>query len=203
MSTKTLRVGAWALAALLAGSLAAAADTYAVDPVHSDVQFKVRHFLTPVPGRFRQFDGTIQYDPAKPEASKVELTVQADSIDTANDKRDAHLKSPDFFEVAKFPTLRFVSKAVKKTGPQELEVTGDLTIHGVTREVTLPVQVLGTMKMPDGSEKAGFAAAFSIDRKDYGIVWNRVMDTGGAVLGDDVAIDITVEANQPSETSSK
>lgn len=189
-----------ALLLLLVGLPAlAAAETFQVDPAHSGVDFSIRHFLTPVEGRFGDFQGTIDYDAKKPEASKVEFTVQAASIDTHNDKRDQHLRSSDFFDVEKFPTLHFASSEVHVAGNNRLLIKGDLTIHGVTKKVTLPVQVLGTMKMPDGSDKAGFQTNFTIDRKDYGIVWNRMLDSGGTILGDDVTIDISVEANKAAE----
>lgn len=184
-----------ALAAVLLLPLAAQAQpvTWNVDPVHSDVGFKVRHLLTPVRGQFGEFDGVIVYDPETPANSSVEMTVQATSIDTDNPKRDEHLRSPDFFDVASHPTLHFRSKKVAKMG-DNLAVTGDLTIRGVTREVTIPVQVLGVM-----GDKAGFATEFTIDRQDYGVNWNRALDQGGAVLGDEVTIDLTFEADRQKE----
>ena len=172
----------------------AGAAVYKVDPDHSSVGFTIRHFVSNVSGRFTGFEGTIQYDKQSPAASTVSFTVQAASIDTANKDRDNHLKSPDFFDAEKFPTLTFTSTAVKAKDANNLDVTGDLTIHGVTKRVTIPVTVLGSMKTPNG-EKGGFETAFTINRKDYGIVWNRVLDTGGSILGDDVKIAIDVEGN--------
>jgi polyisoprenoid-binding protein YceI len=153
-----------------------------------------------VSGRFKDFDGVIKYDKANPAASSVSFTVQAKSIDTDNDDRDNHLRSPDFFEAEKFPTLTFTSTSVKAAGADTLEVTGDLTIKGVTKKVTIPVDVLGSVKTPRG-EKAGFETSFKLDRKEYGITWNRALDTGGAVLGDDVKVNISIEADRQADAA--
>lgn len=179
--------------ALLALALAApaAAEVWTIDKPHSNVGFSVRHFVSNVPGNFRDFHGQIVYDAENPAASSVEVTVQAASIDTANDQRDNHLRSPDFFEVEKHPTWSFKSKKVAPLGENTLAVTGDLTIKGVTKEVTVPVQVLGVM-----GDKAGFETEFTVDRKDYGIVWNRVLDAGGSILGEEVKIVLSIEANR-------
>lgn len=184
-----LTLAALALALLLA--VPAQAETWKIDRVHSQVGFSVRHFLTPVPGRFGTFDGQIAYDPANPGASTVEVTVDAGSIDTDNQRRDDHLRSPDFFDVASHPTLSFRSKKVAPLGDNNLAVTGDLTIRGVTKEVTVPVEVLGVL-----GDKAGFQTEFTVDRKDYGVVWNRALDQGGTVLGDEVKIVLTLEADR-------
>lgn len=178
-------------ALLLALPVIAQPTTWEIDRSHSSIDFAVRHFFTPVPGNFRDFDGVIVYDAEKPEASTVEFTVQATSIDTGNDRRDEHLRSPDFFNVAEHPTLSFKSSSVKPGADGKLMVTGDLTMHGVTKTVTIPVEVLGMM-----GDKAGFATEFTIDRKDYGITWNRALDSGGAILGEDVEIEINVEATK-------
>jgi len=198
-------IQAFSLTLLLSGLAAvAAADpaVYKVDPDHSGVGFTIRHFVSNVPGRFKDFDGLVKYDKQNPTASSVSFTVQAPSIDTDNDDRDKHLRSPDFFDVEKFPTLTFTSTAVKAVDADTLEVTGDLTIKGVTKKVTVPVELLGTVKGPRG-EKAGFETAFKIDRKEYGITWNRVLDTGGAVLGDDVKISISIEADRQPDQPAK
>lgn len=186
---------AFALAALLALPVVAQAapSTWTVDTVHSDVGFKVRHLLTNVRGQFNDYDGTIVFDPEIPEASSVEVTVQTASIDTDNDKRDGHLRSEDFFAADEYPTLSFKSKSVAGTG-DELQVTGDLTIRGVTKEVTIPVEVLGTM-----GDKAGFSTEFTIDRQEYGVNWNRALDQGGAILGDEVTIQLDFEVDRVKE----
>lgn len=188
---------------LLAPALALA-DTavYKVDPDHSSVNFVIRHFVSNVPGRFTDFDGTVKYDQQNPAASSVEFTVQAASIDTDNDDRNNHLRSPDFFDVQKFPTLSFSSTSVKPKDADTLDVTGDLTIHGVTKQVTIPVDILGTLKTPRG-EKAGFETSFTVNRKDYGVLWNRVLDAGGTVLGEDVKINIAVEADRQTAQAGK
>jgi polyisoprenoid-binding protein YceI len=183
-------VAVFALALALAVP-AQAADTWNVDPVHSHVGFSVRHLLTPVPGSFGDFTGTIVYDQASPAASSVELTVQTASIDTKNDRRDNHLRSADFFDAEKHPTLTFKSKKVAPLGGKNLAVTGDLTIRGITKEVTVPVEVLGVM-----GDKAGFQTELTIDRKDYEVLWNRALDQGGTVLGDEVKIVLTIEADR-------
>ncbi|MES1240046.1 MAG: YceI family protein [Acidobacteriota bacterium] len=192
-------IQALSLALLLPGLFATAASAdpvvYKVDPDHSGVGFTIRHFVSNVSGRFKDFDGTIKYDKANPAASSVSFTVQAKSIDTDNDDRDNHLRSPDFFDVEKFPTWSFTSTSVKAVDADTLEVTGDMTIKGVTKKTTIQVDVLGSVKTPRG-EKAGFETAFKLDRKEFGITWNRALDTGGAILGDDVKVSISVESDR-------
>jgi polyisoprenoid-binding protein YceI len=195
-------IQAFSLTLLLPAFAAADPAVYKVDPDHSGVSFTIRHFVSNVPGRFKDFAGVVKYDKQNPAASSVSFTVQAASIDTDNEDRDKHLRSPDFFETDKFPTLTFSSTSVKPVDADTLEVTGDLTIKGVTKKVTVPVDVLGTVKGPRG-EKAGFETSFKIDRKEYGINWNRVLDTGGAVLGDDVKISISVEADRQPDQPAK
>ncbi|HJX27833.1 MAG TPA: YceI family protein [Thermoanaerobaculia bacterium] len=191
-----------ALILALAPVLAAAEPvTYKVDADHSGVSFSIRHFVSNTPGRFKDFDGTIKYDKAAPATSSVEFTIQAASIDTANADRDEHLRGADFFDVQKFPTLTFVSTGVTPKDADTLEVTGDLTMHGVTKKITIPVEVLGAVKTPNG-EKAGFETTFTVNRKDYGIVWNRMLDAT-SVLGEDVKITVNIEANGPKPAPAK
>ena len=188
---------------LLLPTLASAEPaTYKIDPNHSSVGFSIRHFVSNVPGRFRDFSGVIKYDKQNPAASSVEFTVQAASITTDNNDRDEHLRSADFFDVQKFPTLTFTSTKVTPKDANTLDVTGNLTLHGVTREIAIPVQVLGTMKAPRG-EKAGFEASFTLNRKEYGIVWNRVFDFGSTLLGDEVRISIEIEADRQEAAPAK
>jgi polyisoprenoid-binding protein YceI len=186
---------------LIPSPLFAVGPDWEIDGGHSEVSFSIRHFLTPVPGRFNRFDGNITFDPEHLDQAKVEITVQAASIDTNNAERDRHLRSPDFFDVAKYPTLHFESRKFTANG-DALEVTGDLTLHGVTQEITVPVEFLGTLTAAQGS-KAGFATEFTINRKDFGIRWNRTLDQGGAVLGEDVKIRINIEANQRRDVAEK
>jgi polyisoprenoid-binding protein YceI len=181
----------------------AAADpaVYKVDADHSGVNFKIRHFVSSVSGRFRDFDGVIKYDKQNPAASSVEFTIRAASIDTASNDRDEDLRSKNFFEVAKYPTLTFTSTRVVPKDANTLEVTGNLTMHGVTREITFPVELLGTVSAP-GGEKAGFEAGFTVNRKEFGINWNNILDSG-PVLGDEVKVSIEIEANRAGERLGK
>lgn len=190
-----------ALALLLPTMAAADPAVYRVDADHSGVNFKIRHFVSSVSGRFRDFDGVIRYDKEKPAASSVEFTVKAASIDTASNDRDEDLRSKNFFEVARYPTLTFTSTRVVPKDADTLEVTGNLTLHGVTREITFPVQLLGTVSAP-GGEKAGFEANFTVNRKEFGITWNNILDSG-PVLGDQVQVSIEIEANRLGERVGK
>ena len=142
------------------------ADTYVIDKNHSDASFQVRHMMSRVRGQFNDYAGSITVDPAKPEGASVEFTLKAASIDTANDSRDKDLRSANFFDVEKFPEITFKSTKVKAAGKDKYDVTGTLTIHGVAKEVTLPVQFLGFGKDPWGNEKAGFAIDTTLNRKD-------------------------------------
>lgn len=168
--------------------------TYGIDKAHSEVTFQVRHLLTKVRGRFSDFEGTIQYDEEQPEDSSVNVTIRAASIDTNERDRDAHLRSADFFDVEKDPALTFRSAVIRRKGPLEFEVRGDLTIHGVTRPVTLDVNFLGKAKDPWGNERIAFEADVTINRKDYGLNWNAALETGGFLVGDEVKISLSVQA---------
>jgi polyisoprenoid-binding protein YceI len=181
-------------ALLLPGAGAAETIVYQVDRAHSSAGFRVRHFVTKVPGQFRELTGTIEYDRQNPAASRVELTVSAASIDTGNEERDTHLRSPDFFDASSFPYLTFASTVVRAMDADTLEVTGELTIRGVPRRITIPVELLGTFPTPSG-EKAGSETRFTVNRLDYGITWNRMLDAG-TILGDEVEIHIAVEADR-------
>src|SRR5947209_727684 len=192
---------ALALALLLPALATAEPAIYKVDADHSGVSFSIRHFVSNVSGRFRDFDGVIKYDKANPAASSVEFTVKAASIDTTNNDRDEHLRSQDFFDVQKFPTLTFTSTQAVPKDATTLDVTGNLTLHGVTKPVTFPISLLGTVKTPRG-EKAGFETTFKIDRKEFGILWNNVLDSG-PVLGDDVKVTIEVEADRQADVPGK
>ena len=172
-----------------------AQETWTVDKSHSTANFKVRHFTANVIGAFNDFDGTITLDRENPAKSSVEFTIQTTSVDTNNENRDKHLRSADFFEVEKFPTITFKSTSVAAKGKDAFDVTGDLTMHGVTKRVTLPVAFLGFAKT-QRSEKAGFEVETTLNRKDYGIVWNRALDEGGFMLSDDVKVTINLEMNR-------
>jgi polyisoprenoid-binding protein YceI len=174
------------------------ADTFTIDPAHSEVTFQIRHLVSQVRGRFNDFSGTIEMDPKNLANSSVAFQIKATSIDTNQPDRDKHLRSADFFDVEKFPEITFKSKSVKPAGKDTYNVTGTLTMHGVSKEVTLPVTYLGQANMR--GVRAGFATATTLDRKDYGIVWNRALDNGGGILGDDVKVEINLETVKKEET---
>jgi len=195
---RTRRAGPVLLAALLSLltlGQAMAATTYEIDKTHSSPTFRIRHFFSKVSGRFADFSGTIQYDESTPVNSTVSLTIQTASIDTNEPKRDAHLRSPDFFDAAKNPTITFQSTKIEKTDQKDVyNVTGDLTMRGVTRPVVLRVEMTGAGPDAFGGYRMGFDATTTINRKDFGVSWNKVLDNGSAMLGDDVQIDFAVEA---------
>lgn len=187
------------LAVALLAPTSASAASYKVDADHTTVAFQVRHLFTNVQGRFDRFEGTIEFDPAKPEATKVEGTIDAASINTNVEQRDKHLRSDDFFDVEKFPKISFVSTgtaaidASKKSG----KLQGKLTIRGVEKPVTLDVTYLGAGKDPWGNQRAGFSAHTTIDRKDFGLAWNETLESGGLLVGDEVKISIDAEGILP------
>ncbi|MCU0304321.1 MAG: YceI family protein [Thermoanaerobaculales bacterium] len=181
---------------LIATAGLAGAATYTVDKTHSGVDFKVRHLVSKTPGKFTDFEGTIVADLANLDASSVTFTIKAASIDTGNADRDKHLRSADFFDVETYPEITFTSSKITKAGDNSYAVTGTLTMHGVSKTVTLPVTYLGEVKDPWGNTKAGFEIETTLDRKDYGIVWNKALDAGGVLLGDEVEITINLETQK-------
>jgi polyisoprenoid-binding protein YceI len=194
-----LLVPALAVALLVPASGRAA--TWELDPAHSTIGFAIRHMMiSSVRGQFRTFTGKATGDPKTPDKAEIEATIDVASIDTANAKRDDHLKTPDFFDVAKFPTMTFKSKKITAAGPGKAKVTGDLTLHGVTKEIVLevegPTQVI---KDPMGNTRAGAHATTKINRKDFGIVYDKTLDGGGLMVGNEVEITIDVEAVQKGE----
>lgn len=172
---------------------ATAADTYTVDGAHSNVKFKIRHLVSKTSGEFGTFDGRIVADWENLDNAKVEFTIDAASIDTGNADRDKHLRSADFFDVEKYPKISFTSSKITRIEGRTYNVLGTLTMHGVAREVNLPVTFLGEMQDPWGNTKAGFEFEAMINRKDFGITWNKAMDTGGVILGDEVEIEVNLE----------
>ena len=168
--------------------------TWEIDASHSGVHFSVRHLVVAkVRGRFTTFTGTLAFDEAAPERSSVEVRIDVGSINTGVDQRDAHLRSPDFFDAEKFPVISFVSRRVTRAA-DGFRVTGDLTIRGITREVVLPVEYAGHTKDPWGGERAGFTARLAIERKDFGLTWNQLLEAGGVAVGDKVEIELEIEA---------
>lgn len=178
------------LALGLVGTSRAAVETYKIDPVHSSVGFSIRHFFSPVPGAFTKFAGTITVDRDHPENNVVDATIEVPSIDTRNGMRDNDLRSPRFFDAQKFPTMAFKSTSWKKTGEDTFDVTGDLTIKGVTKSVVLKVKSLGFGPGMQGKQISGWEAAATVNRNDFGITIYPKM------LGDDVPITINVEADE-------
>jgi polyisoprenoid-binding protein YceI len=168
--------------------------TFAIDRAHSEVAFQVRHLLSRVRGRFSEFDGTIVFDEAAPEQSSVTFTIQTGSIDTNEPARDAHLRSEDFFAAERMPTITFVSTSVAKRGDRAYDVTGVLSIRGVTKTIVLPVEYLGTATDPWGKEKLAFEAEITLNRKDFGLNWNAALETGGFLVGDEVKVMLAVQA---------
>ncbi|HEX7295540.1 MAG TPA: YceI family protein [Pyrinomonadaceae bacterium] len=170
--------------------------TWNIDPVHTHVEFKVRHMMiTNVKGQFKSVTGVVTLDENDITRSHVEASIDAASIDTGEPDRDKHLKSADFLDVEKFPTLTFASTRVTRVGSGELEVEGDLTIHGVTRKVTFSVEgPTPPGKDPWGNMRIGFSATTKINRKDFGLTWNAALETGGILVGDEVTITLDVEA---------
>ena len=182
------------LALLMLPALAFGA-TWNIDPDHSSIGFKVRHLMVSnVKGTFGKVQGVVNVDDQDVTRSSVSVTIDTTSIDTGVAKRDTHLRSPEFLDVAKFPTMTFVSTRVAKNGMNRLKVTGNLTLHGVTRPVVLDVEGPSQeSEDPRGNIRRGASASTKIDRKDFGLTWNKALETGGVVVGDEFAIDIEVE----------
>ena len=173
----------------------ASASTWSIDPDHSNVGFKVRHLMVSnVKGSFEKLSGTVEIDDKDITKSKVEVSIDTNSINTNVQKRDEHLRSADFFDVTKFPAMTFVSKKVAKAGKDNLKVTGDLTLRGVTKQVVLDVEgPTKESKDPWGSIRRGATATTKINRKDFGLVWNAALETGGVVVGDEITITLEIE----------
>jgi polyisoprenoid-binding protein YceI len=179
----------------LAPAARAEKETFTFDKVHSEFGFKIRHFVSKVGGHFTKFDGRIEIDRANPAASAVNLKIEAASIETGNPDREKHLNSPDFFDTAKFPEITFNSTKIVAKSKDVYEVTGDLTVKGVTKPVVLTVAANGFAGDGHGGQKAGFDVTGKLNRKDFGVSWNGMAD-GLAVLSEEVDLAISVEANK-------
>ena len=193
-----------AVAASAAAPLGAA--TYQIDPVHSSVAFKVRHLVGKVPGRFAKFSGTFDYAKGKPGAWNASAEIETTSIDTGVEKRDNHLRSPDFFDVEKCPKIVFRSTKVTDADGDRAKLHGDLTIHCVTKPVVLDLELGGETNDPKMGHRAGATATTRINRKDFGLKWNMPMEAGGWMVGDDVDVTIEiegVEAQAPAPAPAK
>ncbi len=178
-----------------------AADTYNIDPMHSSVGFAITHMvINTVHGHFNQFSGTLAVDGKN--VTEAKGTIETKSIDTGQPKRDAHLKSADFFDAEKHPTITFQSKRAEKKG-DETVLVGDFTMHGVTKELSLPVKLSGPIKDPMGMTRVGLQAKTKVNRKDYGISYNKALEAGGVMLGEEVEIEINAEAVKKTEAAKK
>ena len=194
MSRRPLIIGALlCLSMLQAGAPALAADTYRIDPVHSNVEFRIRHLVSYVSGRFTSFKGTVVFDEKLIEGSSVDVMIEATSVTTDNEKRDADLRSDNFFDVETYPLITFKSSQVRRVDATHFTVVGDLTMRGVKKSVALDAEYLGLSAGMGQAARIGFSATTKIDRKDYGFTWNRNLDTGGVLLGDDVTIQLFLE----------
>ena len=173
----------------------ATASTWNIDPDHSNIGFKVKHLMVSnVKGNFDKLTGTVDINDKDITKSRVEVNIDTNSINTNVQKRDEHLRSADFFDVAKYPNMTFVSKKVTRAGKDKLQVTGHLTIHGITKEVVLDVDPISKeSKDPWGSIRRGTSASTKINRKDFGLVWNKALETGGVVVGDEITISLEIE----------
>jgi polyisoprenoid-binding protein YceI len=170
-----------------------------LDPAHTAVEFAVRHLMiATVRGRFTQFRGEARLDPADPTGAELRVTIDAASITTGNADRDAHLRSPDFFDVERFPTLTFQSRRVERVRDGRFRLVGDLTIRDVTREVALEVRPEGQGRDPWGTERLGYRAETQINRPDFGLTWNQALEAGGVLVSDEVRITLDVELTAES-----
>jgi polyisoprenoid-binding protein YceI len=166
-----------------------------IDVGHSAIHFWVRHMvISKVHGRFAKWSGAIQLDEQDPTRSSVDVSIETASIDTQVADRDAHLRSPDFLDAARYPQMTFRSKRIERSGGSTYRVIGDLVLHGVTREVALEAEFAGTGKDPWGNQRAGFSAKAALDRREFGLVWNAALETGGVLVGEKVEITIELEA---------
>ena len=173
---------------------ATAVRTLEIDRSHSEVAFQVRHLLSRVRGRFADFTGTIEWDPSAPENSRVHVTIQAGSIDTAEPDRDKHLRSADFFDTEAYPTLTFASTSVTPRSGGLYDVAGNLTIHGITREVVLPATYLGTATGPVGQHQIRLRGGADAEPQGFRLNWNAALETGGFLVGDEVKVTLSIQA---------
>jgi polyisoprenoid-binding protein YceI len=173
---------------------AAGVQTWTIDRAHTHVEFAVKHLMiATVKGRFADVAGSVAFDPDQPERGQANVTITVDSIDTREPKRDAHLRSPDFFDAATFPTMQFTSRRIQGDARGRFTLVGDLTIRGTTREIALDVVNEGRVSDPWGAERLGFSATGRLNRSDYGLTWNVALEAGGVLVGDEVRIVIEME----------
>jgi len=197
-------MGTLAVAAALAAAAPAAAQTttWDIDAAHSSATFSVRHLMvTTVRGEFGKMSGSVTFDGKNFAGVTAKATIDATTINTREPKRDEHLKSPDFFDVATHPTITFTSKRAEAVGPNKFRLVGDLTMRGVTKEVALDVEATAPVKGPRGEDRVGATATTKLNRQDFGVKWNRTLDTGGVVVGDEVHVTIALALVKKSAAS--
>jgi polyisoprenoid-binding protein YceI len=201
MTMRALKLLATTCGGLLLFPAFTQASTWELDPAHTAVEFSIRHMMvSTVKGQFEKVKGTLELDDKDVTKSTVEVTIDLASVNTHEAKRDGHLKSPDFFDVAKFPTATFKSTKVQKAGKNKLKVTGDLTLHGVTKAVVLEVEgPSAASKSPFGTTVRGVHATGKLDRKEFEIGWNKVLDNGGVLVGNEVSLDLNAELSEKAE----
>ena len=190
------RLGVLVCLGLMVGAPSVWAATYTIDQDHTTVTFRIRHILSYVRGTFDRFEGHFDYASDHPEQWKTEAVIQAASVDTRVEKRDNHLRSPDFLDAKQFPTIAFTSTQVTDVTPTSAKLRGLLTIHGIEKPVTLDLEILGEAKDPWGNVRAAFTATTRINRKEFGLTWNKVLETGQLLVGDEVEITLEVEGIQ-------
>lgn len=179
---------------IIGGAGRAAAATYVLDKSHCNIGFSVKHMvISNVKGKFDEFEGSFDFDEAKKSINSAQAAIKTASVNTGDQKRDDHLRSPEFFDAQKFPEITFALKNSRSLGGGKMQVTGELTIHGVTKAVTLTGEFLGTANDPWGNKRAGFTAEGEVIRADYGMVWNKLLDGGGLVVGDKVKLQLEIE----------
>jgi len=178
--------------------------SWKIDPAHSQIQFSIRHMMiSNVRGRFENFSGVVEFDEQDPSRSKVDVQIEAASVNTREAQRDGHLKSPDFFNADKYPYLTFKSKRIEKTDAMHGRVVGDLTIRDITKPVVLDVEYSGQAKSPWGAVSAGFSATTKINRKDWDLTWNVALETGGVLVGDEINVSIELEIIKQAEVEAQ
>ena len=168
---------------------------YALDPTHTRIGFVARHaMITKVRGAFNEFEGSTTIDGDEPGNSHVSVTIKVDSVDTRNEQRDTHLRSNDFLDIANYPTITFASTQITHSGGNDFQVTGDLTIKGVTKRVSFPLEFQGAAHDPFGNDRIGFEGSLAINRKDFGVEWNAPLEPGGVLVGDKVILEFEISA---------
>lgn len=187
------------IAALALAAAPALAAEFTVDPQHSSVGFQVRHLFSKVSGNFKDFEGTFSFDEKSIDKSQVKFSIKTASVDTRNEKRDNDLRSANFFDAQNLPAMEFASKKVTSLGKKKFRIEGDLTLHGVTKPIRFDAEYLGTDKDPWGNVRAGFTATSKLNRKDYGMNFHKVLESGGLLVGDEISIGLEIEAIEKKE----